>query len=344
MMVMSFSPSSSLVPFCDEEIFLLGLRRSGIHGIVSWLIPNLDGLTRLVNDHDFHAGPDQDPTRNNDPVLLFHTRAGQSTEITYNPDLKPLFDARFHTILDDYFATTPVWLRPFARYVLRKIRKHVRHIPAKLYMQIPYEGTDFRVLPNRSLYVFENISPPEFASEFSRWREEIYAPFLKRLGVSAPSRVRVIQVLREPWNQMASLLKNAPTRPPRVVGPDAFKDIWLEYAREFSGKTSYLEKVGPVTQVNFARWFEDRSYRAHLARELGAAALSDAGLEVVADFGGGSSFDALSNHGKAQGMKVKERWVAFAHEAHMRRLCGDEEVRALSRSIFGADTPEQARG
>lgn len=338
---MDQSNLAQLPSFCDEEVFVLGLRRSGIHGVLSWLIPHFDGMSRLINDHDFRFGSSVSPIHSDDPVLYYQSRGGQAVEVGFNVDFGPMLEEHIRATSEQFLAATPGWLRPIARSIVRKYKRSRAELPRR-YRQIPYDPSDLRKIAHRNIYVFENMSPVEFAGTFRRWRQEVYLPWLETAGFSAPSRVRVVQIIREPWNQMASLLKNAPTRPPRVVGPAEFRDLWVDYARENVGETSHLRGVGPVLHVNFPRWFSEPSYRVELAGAMDLPP-TDAGLEIVPDFGGGSSFDAQSKHGKAQDMKVRERWRAFTSAPEMRRLCSDGEVRELSRRVFGADTPEETR-
>jgi len=59
--------------------------------------------------------------------------------------------------------------------------------------------------------------------------------------------------------------------------------------------------------IRFDDWFTDKNYRQNICEYLHIP-FTDAGLNKVAYFGNGSSFDEQTYDGKAQEMKVLERW------------------------------------
>jgi hypothetical protein len=154
---------------------------------------------------------------------------------------------------------------------------------------------------------------------------------LHDLHVGRSARIRNILILRDPFNWMASRLKigfrdvKGPTR-------RTLTDLWLEYAREFLGETKHVPQ--PAVFVNYNRWFSEKEYRRELADELGVPFL-DEGLGQVATQAGGSSFDGTAFEGRAQDMKVLERWRSFADDEEFRQLIGHAEVFDCSDRLFG---------
>jgi hypothetical protein len=328
--------SPAFRPVADTDVFLIGLRRSGIHAIVSWLIPHLSGLTRFVNDPEFE--PDAGEPLAGRPNRYYFSKGGRSTEVVMAGALREVSE---NITLDDtgaYLGRLNPLGKLITRNVLKGFKKFRRANPLRAPL-IPYAFEDAESLEaDYNLFVVENVTPSEFARVYPRWRENVYVPWLAKRGLSPARRVRVVMTMREPWNQLASLLKNPPMKPPRIITPEAYRAHWLDYALEVSGGQNLLGQFGEVLPISYPRWFNDPSYRAELASVLGAQP-TDFGLDVVSDFGGGSSFDGQAMLGRAQQMKVGERWKAYADHPLMKDLCGDAQVNELSRRIFGTESP-----
>lgn len=157
--------------------------------------------------------------------------------------------------------------------------------------------------------------------------------------IGASQRRHDVLMLRDPFNQLASKLKWAygdverPSKP-SLDEVEAARDLWKMHAREFLGETSYL--TDRVT-LSYNDWFLDRSYRDRKADELGFVN-RDVGLDEVARWGptlSKDSFDGLRYDGRAQEMKVLERWRRFEADAFYRTLVDDGELHDLSHRIFG---------
>ncbi|MEA2690772.1 MAG: hypothetical protein QOJ16_159 [Acidobacteriota bacterium] len=182
------------------------------------------------------------------------------------------------------------------------------------------------------LYNYEDRELPAvfsdaFEAEHDRW-----------LGTSG--RRFDLLVLRDPWNNLASLLRWA-RGTVYPISPDSLPKaarLWKEYAREVLGETSHLRHGR--TPVLFNRWVMDRGYRAELAGRLGVP-FTDAGRDEVAPWGPatwGDSFDGLAYDGRAGEMPVLERWRWCAGDPFYRGLF-DEEMIELSERIFGPRPP-----
>lgn len=335
-------PSNPSAPLAsDLDIFLIGMRRSGIHGIISWLLPQLEGMTRLINDPAFLAGQGLDPLAGQ-PTHYYFTHGGRTSETIMQHEAPALFEQFVRDTADRYLQSTPRWLSPIAQSVFRKYRRHRTANVLKRKLAFPFEGSDGLLPVGTNLFVLENITPREFADVYPRWKDQDYAPALAKQGLSPARRSVVLLLLRDPWNQLASVLKLMPLAPPRPVPPEAFQQTWLEYAREMAGVTRLLVGHGEFVPILYPRWFGEQPYRAELALKLGVKH-SDAGLNLVADFGGGSSFEGRVKSGKAQDMRVGDRWRGYATHPLMRTLCAEPEVRDLVGRIFGCDTPAEPR-
>ena len=331
-------PSSSAPLASDVDIFLIGMRRSGIHGVVSWLLPHLQGMTRLINDPVFLPAKGLDPLAGQ-PTRYYFTHGGRTSEAIMQHEAPALFEQFVRDTAELYLKSAPSWLSPLAASVMRKYRRHRQAGGALRKPAFPFDGSDGIPPVGANLFVLENITPREFAEVYPRWKAEDYAPWLAKHGMSPSRRSVILLLLRDPWNQLASVLKLLPLAPPRPVPPEQFQATWLDYAREMTGATQLLGAHGELVPVLYSRWFAEQPYRAELASKLGVAP-TDAGLNLVADFGGGSSFEGRGKTGKAQDMKVSERWRGYENHPLMRELCGNPEVRDLSRRIFGTEAPE----
>jgi hypothetical protein len=153
---------------------------------------------------------------------------------------------------------------------------------------------------------------------------------LHDLHVGRSAELRNVLILRDPFNWLASRLKIGfrDVKGPRVR---TMIDLWLEYAREFLGETTLVPR--PTVFVNYNRWFSDLQYRGQLAEELGVPLL-DEGIGQVATHAGGSSFDGTAFAGRAQDMKVLERWRTFSKDEEFRRLI-NTELFDYSERLFG---------
>lgn len=141
-------------------------------------------------------------------------------------------------------------------------------------------------------------------------------------------------VLRDPFNLFASRLKQnfVATKTKKLP----MVKMWLEYAREFVGESRHLKRRRLC--VNYNRWFGDLDYRRALAAQL-EIPFSDAGLETISAFGGGSSFDGVGDRNElaksASSLDVTNRWRQFADDPTFQRLFEADELWHYSTQIFG---------
>jgi len=110
------------------------------------------------------------------------------------------------------------------------------------------------------------------------------------------------------------------------------KKLWKSYAKEYLGKTNYLGENKIV--INYNLWFSSKNYRNNIEKKLGLEP-NDKKINEVLDIGRGSSFDGIKFNGKANKMKVLERWKLLADNAFYKTVLKDKELIKLSNKIFG---------
>jgi hypothetical protein len=140
-----------------------------------------------------------------------------------------------------------------------------------------------------------------------------------------------VLIMRDPFNLLASRLKNN-YREVKKRGCSVI-DLWLESAREFLDETHYLPHNRLC--INYPRWFQDKPYRQSIAQYLGLP-FTDAGINSVTSFGGGSSFDGKEMDGQASRMDVNNRWRQFAENDEYRNLFQNQALWHYSGRIFGS--------
>ena len=146
-----------------------------------------------------------------------------------------------------------------------------------------------------------------------------------------------VLILRDPRNLFASRIHRAwkvehPAYP-REMNDQMIRVIetWKEHAREFLGDTSVLSRrVG----IYFNLWFNNENYRREVSARL-ELPFSDRGKEEVTAYGGGSSFDGKSFHGKSDEMKVLERYQMLSGKEKelFEKVMEDKELQELSQRL-----------
>lgn len=138
-------------------------------------------------------------------------------------------------------------------------------------------------------------------------------------------------VLRNPFNFMASRLAN------RWVTGDLKKPEWcrtlLDQWKAYAIR--YLD--GNRDTIVYDKWFLSEDYRREIAAFVGFEYSEQGLLEVPAygvSTGTGSTFDNLNYDGRANEMKVLERYQKFEHNKQYLNLF-DDEVVSLAIQIFG---------
>lgn len=143
-------------------------------------------------------------------------------------------------------------------------------------------------------------------------------------------------VLRDPFNMIASRLQGAreERRPAdsALAGDKVMEKAvgcWKEHA------VLCLRPADWNTPVIYNTWFTEPEYRRALASGLGLR-FTDKGLNTV-NSTYYSSFDGYNYQGRAQEMKVLERYKAFKDDEEYRELIRDPELFELTAELLGAD-------
>lgn len=160
-----------------------------------------------------------------------------------------------------------------------------------------------------------------------------------RLFSTTPPATLSILILRDPYNLFASRIrKGVSTRSSAFANPPSpnFRymiELWKAHALAFLNETSGR----PDVAVYFNRWFDSPAYRQQIADSL-AMPNSDAGLDIVDGFGGGSSFDGLGYDARARQMDVLSRVDELSEDerSFLAIVQEDAEVRALHERIEAA--------
>jgi hypothetical protein len=133
---------------------------------------------------------------------------------------------------------------------------------------------------------------------------------------------------RDPYNWIASCFAKKFAEVYKNIRPRI--ETWRQHIKESLEETRIL--TGNVVDINYNRWFLDKNYRESIGRKLGLK-FTDAGINDVSIKGDGSSFDFIKYDGKAQEMRVLERWKSFKDDDEYIRLL-DDELKDLSRRYF----------
>jgi hypothetical protein len=145
-----------------------------------------------------------------------------------------------------------------------------------------------------------------------------------------PLKETKILVLRDHFNLIASRLKNKVNfiRNSTVKDSARILNMWKNYAREF------LKDKSDFLCINYNTWCVSEDYRKEISKTLGLD-FCDKGHKYVAPQGGGSSFDKRDFNGKANEMKVFDRWKVVADDSLFKEIVFDEECIELSKKVFG---------
>jgi hypothetical protein len=143
---------------------------------------------------------------------------------------------------------------------------------------------------------------------------------------------RIIYVVRDPLNFIASCLKHAEKYPQvkhKLIDKMAERlSIWKIHALKLEKKQTKSHCA-----INFNLWFQHRSYRDNIAIIHGFVN-QDVGVDEVMLFGKGSSFDGLQYATNATMMNVLNRWETYQRDPDFRSYITQELVE-ISERMFG---------
>tara|TARA_Y100000310_G_C20683601_1_gene817594 strand:- start:2608 stop:3327 length:720 start_codon:yes stop_codon:yes gene_type:complete len=137
-----------------------------------------------------------------------------------------------------------------------------------------------------------------------------------------------IMILRDPFNLFASVLKGYYWKEAAedYIG---FIELWKGYAKEHLQETQHIKSKSII----YNKWFENKNYRENICKDL-KFPFSDACLNYVGNYAGGSSFDRRRFKRNAQDMNVLNRWQKMLSNKKYIKMFRDKELLTLARRIF----------
>lgn len=125
------------------------------------------------------------------------------------------------------------------------------------------------------------------------------SPWVDCVPMRTASRVYPILVIRRFRNWLASLVVHA-----SAIPTASHVAVYTQHLDAIRKQT--LPLPGFVV-IRYDDWFSNRNYRRAIAAKLNIP-FTDAGLNTVLRYGGGSTFDGKNYDGDAQHMNVLNRW------------------------------------
>ncbi len=170
---------------------------------------------------------------------------------------------------------------------------------------------------------YENQLSSYFDLNYS---EEYFGPY---------SHYKNVFLLRDPFNLFASRFVWNDKEGVKFKGDLDYRlrvvDHWKENAKTFLEwqKTNSEENI----PINYNNWCVSLDYRNRLIQKLGLSVLN-ANTDKVPAFGGGSSFDGMTENAINK-QKYSKRFEPLIDDVDFRSIFLDEEIVLLSEEIFG---------
>jgi len=182
-----------------------------------------------------------------------------------------------------------------------------------------------KMLLDKKALVKLKYAPLSLSDKFARTCQQKYGTSYK-----------IILGIRDPLNWLASLLKHHANMGRDDLHREVYKftEFYKEIMREFLALDNVVKNK--VT-FNYNRWTYDLEYRKLKSKELGGDKFSDKMMSVVARDPGveGSSFDGSKYQGKAQEMKVFDRYkYLLNNDVHGVFKHIDDELISMSSRVF----------
>ena len=251
----------------QQDIRIAGLRRTGSHAIISWIVEQKKQQGSILHLNNLKV--DRNPYRYKGQNLIY-----------YHPEHK---------------------------WAIEQYKK---------------QGKGNFIPRDCLIYSYEDYPLERIFTQYFENRHDLYLGKTKQ-------RYDLL-IIRDPFNLLASRLKNnfLPVKSKQY----SFVDLWIQYAKEYLGETNYL-KHNKVC-VNYNSWTNSLEYRRELAQKLDIE-FSDVGINKVHGCGGGSSFDGTRMDGRADQMRVTDRWKHFVNNQSYREVFKNQELLEYSKKIFG---------
>jgi len=184
------------------------------------------------------------------------------------------------------------------------------------------------------LHTIEQMDLRDVAENLNIYEKE-KKKFSLEIGSNDFSNIQKnLLVLRSPHNYLASLFASGLRHRDKHI--ENFQYFWKQYADETLSKTNYLGDSKLI--ILFDKWFQSEDYRKRIAFLLGAEYTDRTSKGIEGVIRVGSSFDGRDYHGKAQKMKVLDRWKNFKdNDLYREILLGDEDIVEKTKEIFHID-------
>ena len=140
-----------------------------------------------------------------------------------------------------------------------------------------------------------------------------------------------IIILRDPFNLLASRMKHWVEKKPQLLQNGI--NLWVEYAEEILGLTDVIPNRHFIL---YNQWFVDANYRKTIVVWFNGVH-DDSCMEIVPEWGRGSTFDGLEYQNKASQMKVLERYKTIEDKNFLKELIDNPVFNNHTRSIFGEE-------
>ncbi|NET10164.1 MAG: hypothetical protein F6K16_36790 [Symploca sp. SIO2B6] len=290
------------------EISLFGIRRTGNHAIISWIIEHYPGplvFVNNVNGHDTIPFPES-PIR---------------------PGTEHPFQDRITVKKLPYYKVKEK-CSSLIKYVFTRPSTYSL-VPSDTSVNLDYL---LEVGKDLFMYSFEDIHPSD--SRFINFDQSIN----QYIGMSQ-TRMNIV-MLRDPFNLFASLLQSEMMKR-TTESSQKYIQLFKDYATTFlSHESISTDSTAPSILINYNSWVANAEYRTKVSQQLGLLPSAQNVFQKVSTRGGGSSFDQTTYSRNASQMKVFERWKGFKDDPFYLNLFKDDELVDLSNQIFGAIAPE----
>lgn len=137
-----------------------------------------------------------------------------------------------------------------------------------------------------------------------------------------------IIILRDPFNNFASKIRYSENKSRKYMLRNIV-EVWKSHAKEY---LTISNNIKNKIVINYNNWFISQDYRKQIANLF---KFNDYKAYLkVSKSGNGSSFDQRSFDGKANEMKVLQRWEAYKTNMAYLALVNDRELIDLYEKIF----------
>lgn len=152
------------------------------------------------------------------------------------------------------------------------------------------------------------------------------------------SEGKILLILRDPYNMFASRLRSKFLTEEGRISPRIIHR-WKDHATEFLRHSEQIDDHRLIS-ISFNMWIKDKEYRDNIAKQIGFTN-TDKGINILSQFGQGSSFDGNDYQDKANKMDLQNRHKQVMHETIFRQLCQNQDIAQLAQHLPGPNQPKE---